>query len=422
MEFTAALRRLKVDAIRAAANSKTEKLEVPRAVFAARDTKPVKDVEREVLVGVECTSLPNPKLRLVAFQTNPDKSLWTEVVDLPKSATKQEANIPELNAAILKFATENLGKQVGDGGGGTLIEEALKAAGATKQGLHRWGRELGHREPWLPGDILQLESLYIKLPGFERNIEHQTAIIEELNADEVVILQQNSFPKGQVVQREGWKFKGFNDVEIVAFRPWTWPEDNPFPTEHPLRDVAPRSVAKGNTIDLMKLVDTRLDRVHGIWYHENKTLSSHCEYYCRMQIPVAPPKSYVLRMNVKRTVGVDQLGLGLVVDGHQTMLSIDTGGRATGLAMLDGKAANENESTHEGVVLPTDKQSELECRVEPGHVVLKVNGEGIVDWKGDSEKLTMPSDYAVPRTDWLFLSSHGSKFDIKSFTLETLKE
>lgn len=421
VEFNAALRRVKVDAVRAGSDPRFDKLESARTAFNARDLRFIKDADRKVLVGLEWNSALKSKLKIVAFQADLTKPLWTQSVEIPKSAVDLGKILPELNVAVLEFAKKQFGKKVGNGEGATLATEALKAAGTEKKETYRWGRELGPHEPWLPGDILQVENFFINLPQLKREYKHQVVVIEDIKPEEVVILHQNAFPKGMVVQRENWPTSTLTSGEIVAFRPWKWPEPNPYPPSYPARILPAKPVAVGKKVNLLKTLDPRLDRVHGVWYLDRENLRSHRELCCRIQVPLAPPKSYLLSMSVKRLEGGNQLGLGIVVDGRQTMVSIDGGqGESTGLGLIDSKPANENDTTHTGVLLSPGKKTEVQCRVEPGQVKLTVDGKDVFEWKGDATLLSLPEEYAMPHSDWLFISSFDTMFEISSFSMEPI--
>ena len=422
VEFTMQLRQLKIDAVRAA-DTRTDKLDVPKVPFGLKDVNLLKDTERSVLIGLEWTSAPKAKLKVVAFQASPDKALWSETVDLLPSVVSQEKNTPPRNVSVIQYARRVLDSKVGTGQSSELLDEALKQVETTRRGFYRWGRELGPREPWMPGDILQMEDVDYKLGKVVREIKRQTMVIDEITPTEVTVLQQNTVPKGKVVQSEILSFKGFVDGEIVAFRPWAWPEEVTLPTQRPVRFVAPKLAGKSTTIDLLKAIDPKLDAVHGVWYFANKNLNSQREFAGRIQIPVDLPKAYVLKMKVQRIEGPEQFGFGIVVDGFQSMVSIDgSEGKVTGLNQLDGKSpAENNETTRTETYFEEGKKCDIECRVEPGHVTLKIDGKDAFDWKGDAARLTVGPDYIVPKKDWLFLSATNTQFEISSLTLEPIK-
>ncbi|HUY34714.1 MAG TPA: CHAP domain-containing protein [Pirellulales bacterium] len=426
VELTAALRKHDIDALRAAGDTRWEKLEAVDHPFTAREAKSLKQGDRQVLIGVEWFPAKRPRLKITAFGRKAPKALWTKVIDVPEAALSQESNIPPMNRSVVQFAKGLLGKPARDGDCAQLAEECLRAAGAGKRGIYLWGRELGPREPWLPGDILQMEKASVNAPGLSRTLGHHTAVVEEVRVNELVVLHQNAFPDGKVVQRDVWPIGGMRG-EIVAYRPWNWPEKSPFPPACPRR-ASPAFVVQGKngkaakSIDLLKLVDPRLDRVQGIWFFENDGLRSHREFVARLQFPLAPPRSYVLRMSVERIEGVDQLGIGVIVGGRQTMLSIDGyDSKFTGIHNLDAKPANDNESTKAGSFLPLKKRTQIECRVSDEEIVLEIDRTPVIEWRGDPARLSLSPDWPVPHADWLFISCHDSSFDVSSFTLEPFK-
>ena len=423
VELTLQLRLLNIDATRAAADLRFEKLDTPRAPFSNKDAKLLKETGRSVLLGLEWTSAPKLKVKLVAFDPTQDKPLWTENVSIDDSAMNRDKNIPPRNTSVIQFARRSLGSKVGVAGESSeLLDAALKQVELTRRGFYRWGRELGPREPWLPGDILQMEHVLYKQGKVTRELLRQTLVIDELTANDVTVLHQNTIPKGRVVQSDKFLFKGFVEGEILAFRPWSWPEMGRMPTQRPVRFVAPKATAKATSIDLLKLIDPKLDAVHGVWYFNNKNLNSQQEFAARIQIPVDLPKAYVLKMKVQRMAGPEQFGFGIVGDGAQSMVSIDgSDGKVTGLNQLDGKSpAENNPSTRTATYFEDGKKSEIECRVEPGHVTLKIDGKDAFDWKGDAARLTVGPDYIVPKKDWLFLSATNTQFEISSLTLEPI--
>jgi hypothetical protein len=426
VEITEALRRRHVDAIRAAADPRLNDLEAVDRLFTARHAQAVKQVGRDVLVGIEWFAAKKTRVKIVAYSHKSPKVLWMKFVDVPEAAQSLEKNLDPMNRAAVEFAKKSLGGSVREGDCTHLAEDCLKAAGTGKRGVYRWGRELGPREPWLPGDIVQMERATVTAPDFARGFAHHTAVVEEASGERIVVLHQNAFPQGKLVQRETWPVAGMSG-EIAAYRPWNWPPESPLPPASPRRVSPPFRVADVNgkpskPIDLLKLADPHLDRVQGIWFFDGDGLRSPCEFEARMQIPVVPPKLYRLRMSVERLQGAEQFGLGIVVSGRQTMLSIDGfNSRFTGIHNLDGKPANDNESTKAGTFLPLHKRVELECRVGENEIELDIDKTHLIEWRGDAKRLSLSPDWPVPHGDWLFISAYNSEFDIDKFVLEPVK-
>lgn len=92
-----------------------------------------------------------------------------------------------------------------------------------------------------------------------------------------------------------------------------------------------------------------------------------------------------------------------------------------GIHNLDGKPANENDTTKLGAFLPLHKRVSLECRVRSDHIALDLDNESIIDWRGDPSRLAVSPDWPVPNDRWLFIAAFASEFDISSFMLEPLE-
>jgi hypothetical protein len=427
VEFTAALRRRQVDAVRAAADTRFDKLEVLDRPFTAQQAKALSQADRRVLVGLEWFPSKRPRLKITAFTANAPKPVWSRTLDVPENVASLEKNIPPLNRAVVESARKTIGTRVRDGDCTHLPEECLKAAGVGKRGTYRWGRELGPREPFLPGDILQIERTSVKMPGGSRGFAHHTAVVDEVRSDAIVVLHQNAYPQGKIVQREAWPIAGISGY-VVGYRPWNWPEKTPYAPACPVRwsPALALSDGKGKSpkqVNLLQVVDPRLDRVQGIWFFEKDgRLRSPCEFEARLQLPVVPPKSYSLRMTVERLQGTQQFGIGVVVGGRQTMISIDNSeSHCTGLHNLDGKPASGNESTKEGQFLPLHKLAEVECRVADDAIRLDIDKQEVINWHGDPARLSVSPDWPVPHDDWLFISAFNSEFEISEFDLDVAK-
>jgi hypothetical protein len=427
VELSAALRRREVDAVRAAGDLRFGELEALDRPFTAQQAKSLKQAQRQVLVGIEWLPAKKPRLKITALAANASKPIWTRTLDIPDKVLSQAKNIPPWNRTVVEFARKTIGTCVREGDCTQLAEECLKAAGLEKRGIYRWGRELGPREPWLPGDILQIERTTITMPEGTRGFPHHTVVVDEVSNDAIVVLHQNAYPDGKVVQRETWPVAGIKGY-VVGNRPWNWPEKAFYPPACPIRWSPALVTSAGETksrahADLLHVADPRLDRVQGIWFFENNgRLRSPCEFEARLQLPVAPPKSYALRMTVERLQGTEQFGIGIVAHGRQTMISIDNSdSRFTGLHNLDGKPANDNESTKPGKFLPLHKLAEVECRVTDDEIQLDIDKEKIINWQGDPARLSVSPDWPVPHGDWLFISAYNSEFEISSFSLDRLK-
>jgi hypothetical protein len=174
---------------------------------------------------------------------------------------------------------------------------------------------------------------------------------------------------------------------------------------------------------LLELVKPPLDHIQGLWFFEkNGPLRSPCEFEVRLQVAVEPPRAYSLDMTIERLQGSECFGLGIIVDGHQTMLEIDGYNSSfSGIHNLDGKAAKDNESRKEGAFLPLQERAHLVCRVRAGEIALDIDARPVIRWRGDARRLSVSPDWPVPHDHWLFLGAFNSEFEISKFSLQVEK-
>jgi hypothetical protein len=90
--------------------------------------------------------------------------------------------------------------------------------------------------------------------------------------------------------------------------------------------------------------------------------------------------------------------------------------------LIDGKKESINETTGKKKGLPLNKNVPIEVIVRPGSVLLKADQMTLIDWKGDSKRLTMNPLWAAPNQDMLHLETWYSEFEITKLTLEALKD
>lgn len=416
VELTAALRSAGVDAIRYATDPRIASLGDGSSHFGVKEARLVNRADRQLLAATTLVMNRKPSVMLALFDSERGRRIWYRKLDVPAKTLEVEANLPALSQKVRKFCLESFDSCVGNGECAELATQALKSSRATRTGVYTWGRELDDREPVLPGDIVQLELARLKTSDFSRSFPHHTAVVEEVRPTEIVVLQQNVGPKGKIVQRDRWPTNAARDGSIVVYRPWLG--SSPLPPVSPRRRQPPRVVRRGDTIDLLKTLDPRLDSVRGIWFWDDG-LKWNRDTYARLQVPLAPPETYTLRLTVQRLFGKDGFGVGLVVDRHQTLLAIDSyGGKVTGLHLLDGKKCKDNETKYGRPVLPLGQEVKLVVQVKPDAIRLQADGQTIVDWTGDASRLSMQEEYSVPREDWLFLTSWNTQCVLTAFTLD----
>ncbi|HEY3966093.1 MAG TPA: protein kinase [Planctomycetaceae bacterium] len=175
-------------------------------------------------------------------------------------------------------------------------------------------------------------------------------------------------------------------------------------------------LSSGDKIDL---VDGRTKPVLGSWQIQQGRIVSPLDNPALLQFPVHVPADYVVSLRVRRTSGNNTFAIGLPVGGSQVLVALDAHeSRVSGLEVLDGRAVNDNETTYKkGKLFVKDKEAKITCTVRRDRIMCTFNGVKVVDWKGDSNRLAIPSNFTVPDRRAIFLGTMGSGYEIRQMTV-----
>jgi hypothetical protein len=179
--------------------------------------------------------------------------------------------------------------------------------------------------------------------------------------------------------------------------------------------------AEPGTINLLRLVDAKIDAVGGVWTLDNGVLLSGTEEWARLQLPYTPPDEYDFTVVVERREGSDSLGFGMAqgkttfgvwVDGHPAR------GGMTGLDRLDGALMEDNPVSVKGKFLTNNKPSTIVIAVRKSGVSVSVDGKVVLNWQGSYNRLT-PSPVWRPRDPKapLLVGSYGSRYSFTKIQL-----
>lgn len=175
-------------------------------------------------------------------------------------------------------------------------------------------------------------------------------------------------------------------------------------------------------IDLFPLVDLKHDRVHGSWELKDGALRCTLEEpAARVMIPYLPPEEYDLLVTAERTEGKDAFVMGLANGDVQFVHVLDgytaEGKCLSGFETLDGLLARSNESTREWRSFTNGTPSVLLYSVRRRRVTVAVNGERILDWRGDFKRLSVRPDYRINNSGALFVGAYNSRYRITRLAL-----
>jgi hypothetical protein len=171
-------------------------------------------------------------------------------------------------------------------------------------------------------------------------------------------------------------------------------------------------------VDLMALIELRNDMVRGGWKMDGGALLSPSEVDALLQIPYAPPLEYDVEAIIEWREGDDGFGIGLASGSAQMLAAMDSHGHSiSGLAQIDGKPVDENETTFRGRVFEKDRPVKVLCAVRLDSVTVKANGSTLIEWKADFRRVSLRSPWEVRSRESLFLCSLHGVYRITSLSV-----
>ncbi len=176
-------------------------------------------------------------------------------------------------------------------------------------------------------------------------------------------------------------------------------------------DKPPPATASGKRneiVDLLKLIEPARDSISGGWTRDGGALVSPAGIpFARLQVPYAPPAAYQLTAVVERAAAGDSFSLGLVVGTSQPAVVLDGwNNKKSGIAMVDGRWGDWNETAVDTPDLLKGGQHTIVCRVQPDRIEVQVDQRKIIDWQGDSRRLSIDPRTPLRSAQQLYLVSH----------------
>ena len=176
-------------------------------------------------------------------------------------------------------------------------------------------------------------------------------------------------------------------------------------------------------IDLLSNIDLQRDAVRGTWersFDELRVVSEKPADLLEFRKPV--PDEYELEFEAKTPAPATSVNFGLKVGACVVNVSLDSwGGRTSGMAMVDGRPGDGNETTwRDGPLFVPDRWSHVVCRVRKGSVLVQCDGKTIIDWKGSPTRLSTCERLRPASQEHLYLASWEHPIAFRALTLRPL--
>ena len=173
----------------------------------------------------------------------------------------------------------------------------------------------------------------------------------------------------------------FESAQLIPLRPETAPARPP----RLKRDV-----------DLLPLVDLERDVARGIWGIDKNTVYS-AERWAKIYLPCVVPEEYTLSGTVELppdSQGEPEFAIGLVSGNYQTLIHVKND-EGLGIDTLDGRRWHANDTRRSGSFIKPGVPSHFDCTVTRNGIRMELDGRTLIDWRGESWRLSVPGDWAI---------------------------
>ncbi len=169
--------------------------------------------------------------------------------------------------------------------------------------------------------------------------------------------------------------------------------------------------------NLLKRITPDRNAFRGTWRFDGDTLVSPATPFARLQIPVTPPESYVLRGTVEAAEIKDCLALGLVVGDRQVTIVLNGfNNTISGMQLIDRQMIPTN-GTKTGLVLQAGSPIQIVVTVTAGRIEAMCNGKQFLNWTGDFNRLLAGPDWEPPNKRQLYLGTNLTSYRISKLEL-----
>ncbi len=167
--------------------------------------------------------------------------------------------------------------------------------------------------------------------------------------------------------------------------------------------------------NLLTSVDLESTWSTGKWDFKDGLLEG-IEKDSAIEFPYTPPDEYRMTTIVEPLDGPFSLLLKQRSGGHSFWVTLAYNNKNS-LEVVDGVAV-PNETTHHGQLLRQGERAEVVVTVKKETVQVSVDGEQIIDWKGDSSRLSL--NHQTPIDEALAICTNGCRYRIHRLSIEPL--
>lgn len=179
----------------------------------------------------------------------------------------------------------------------------------------------------------------------------------------------------------------------------------------------------GKELDVLPLFAKNLVAVSGEWKWEAGKLEAPKAYGARIELPIDAPREYQAIYVVEPLDQPNGLTLGQLVEGHRFLVLLNFRADSSRLSAIENINDQNvgNATTLDRELLVKNRLSQIVCTVRKNGVRVEVDGEGVIDWKGDPKELSLSEYWQTPNANRLFLGAYDCRYRIHRITLREIK-
>ncbi|MEX2212929.1 MAG: NPCBM/NEW2 domain-containing protein [Phycisphaeraceae bacterium] len=193
-----------------------------------------------------------------------------------------------------------------------------------------------------------------------------------------------------------------------------------------LPPAAQRTVKPGQTVDLLKIVDLKVDPMAGEWERTATGLRVKRAQFARTGLPIQVRGNYDMQVKFVRTAGNESVNVMLPVGDRHVAFIIDgyaRQGPLSGLETLNGKLVPDNLTAVAGNKLTNDKLHtiDIRVRVKAGNASIEadLDGQSLLRWNG-TPLLFTGSAWRTQETYRPGLGGFNTDIEFRSATLKLI--
>jgi hypothetical protein len=188
-------------------------------------------------------------------------------------------------------------------------------------------------------------------------------------------------------------------------------EDEPKPSSGTRSGGRGPAITPGQWVDVLKSVDLKKRGATGKWQRREKELVvAAVDDPARLPLCTAPRGAYDVKVEFTRTDGDGTVGVILPVGTRQCLVAVNFAGGPSGIDMIDGRRASQNDSAFPGA-LANDRRYTLEITVRPdpdeASVTANLDGRPLVFYRGPASSLALHKEWALPSRTSLGLAAQA---------------